>query len=812
MMDTLLHEIRYSARRLIKSPGFSTIVILTLALGIGANTAIFSVVNAVLLRPLPYRDPGRLVTVEHHYPSLNALQAPVSAPGFVDYRDRTHVFDGVAVQSSWSVNLTGAGDPERLRGSRVSALYFSTLGVPALRGRALLPEEDAEGRDKVVVLSYGLWQRLFAGETSAVGRTMQLNGESYQVVGVMPPHFREFFGRNAELWTPLALRTEEFDARNRTREWLNLTARLKPGVSIEQAQAELTSLAAQLKREYPQEYAPDWGLLVTPLSDRATGKVRPALMVLLGAVGFVLLIACANVANLLLARAAARMKEVAIRTALGAKRWHLVRQLLTESVLLALIGGTIGLLLAFWGVKALVAFNPSNLPRADEVGIDGTVLAFTLLVSIVTGMLFGLAPALQTSKTDLQRTLKEGGRSSSADRGGQAVRRVLVVAEVALALTLLIGAGLLIRSVARLQGVDPGFDPRNLLTFNISLAQAKYPSDTQQIAFFDEVLPRIAGVPGVQAVGATSVMPFGGSWTTGSFEIEGYQQPPGQPSPWGDIRFVSADFFKTLRVPLLKGRVFTERDGPSAPPVVVVDEELVRRYWPNQDPIGKRISRGAPAGEQPEWMEVVGVVGHTKHEGLDAENRVQLYFPYRQSGMRSMAIAVRTAGEPQRLTSSVRQAVQSLDRDLPLSQVATMEQNLEASVGQRRLSMILLGLFAGIALVLASIGIYGVMSYSVTQRSQELGVRMALGAARGRVLRLVLGQGMRLAVLGIGIGLLGAFLLTRLIASQLYAVRATDPLTFTAVALLLGAVALFANLLPALRATRVDPVVALRQE
>jgi putative ABC transport system permease protein len=812
MMDTLLQEIRYGARRLLKSPGFSAIVILTLALGIGANTAIFSVVNTVLLRPLPYRDPGRLVTVEHYYPSLNALQAPVSAPGFADYRDKTHVFDGVAVQSSWSVNLTGIGDPERLRGSRVSALYFSTLGVPALRGRALLPEEDAEGRNKVVVLSYGLWQRLFGGEASAIGGTMRLNGESYQIVGVMPPQFREFFGRNAELWTPLALPTEQYADRNRTNEWLNLTARLKPGVTVERAQAEMTGLATQLKREYPDEYPQDWGLIVTSLSDKATGKIRPALFVLLGAVGFVLLIACANVANLMLARAAARMKEVAIRTALGAKRWQLVRQLLTESILLALTGGMVGLLLAFWGVSALVALNPSNLPRADEIGIDATVMAFTFVVSVLTGMLFGLAPALQTSKTDLQRTLKEGGRSSSADRGGQTVRRVLVVAEVALALTLLIGAGLLIRSVARLQGVDPGFDPGNLLTFSLSLPQAKYASDTQQIAFFDQVLPRIAAVPGVRAVGGTSTMPFGGSWSTGSFQVEGLQQAPNQPGPWGDIRLVSPDFFKTLHVPLSKGRVFTDQDGPSSPRVAVVDEEMVRRYWPNQDPIGKRITFGAPPGQEPRWIEVVGVVGHTKHEGLDAENRVQLYLPYRQRGIPFMAVAVRTSGEPERSTSGVRQAVQSLDRDLPLSQVSTMEKMLEDSVGQRRLSMLLLGLFAGIALLLASIGIYGVMSYSVTQRSQELGVRMALGAARGSVLRLVLGQGMRLALLGIGLGLLGALALTRLIASQLYAVRATDPLTFAAVALMLTAVAVLANLLPALRATRVDPVVALRQE
>jgi len=737
-MNTFLQDLRYGARRLVAAPAFTTVVVLTLALGIGANTAVFSVVNAVLLRPLPYREPERLVTINHFYPSLNSLEAPVSAPGFVDYRDRTRVFSGVAVQAGWAPNLTGRSDPERLNGTRVSALYFSTLGVPAAHGRTLLPEEDQPGRNRVVVLSDGLWRRLFAASPGAVGSTIQLNGETYEVVGVMPPGFRDFFGRATELWSPLALPPERYSSNERTSEWLNLTARLKLGTSEQQAAAEMATLASQLKRQYPDSYPPDWTLTVKRLDEVATGKIRPALLVLLGAVGFVLLIGCANVANLLLGRAATRLKEVAIRTALGASRWRVVRQLLVESLLLALAGGAAGLLLAYAGVRALVVMNPTNLPRAEEIGVDATVMLFTLGISLFTGVLFGLVPALQTSNASLRETLSESARGSTADRAGRNVRRALVVAEVALALTLLVGAGLLIQSVARLQRVEPG--------------------------------------------------------------------------PWGDIRLVSPDFFQALRVPLRRGRVFTDQDGPATMPVAVVDDEMVRRYWPNEDPIGKRLAFGAPPGEPTRWITVVGVVGHTKHEGLDADARVQLYLPYRQAGANAMAIAVRTTGDPLAAASAVRAAVHAVDRDQPLSQVRSMAELLEASVGQRRLSMLLLGLFSAIALVLSAVGIYGVMSYSVAQRTREIGVRMALGAARTSVLGLVLRQGVVLTLAGVAAGVLASLALNRLLASQLYAVRATDPATFLIVAALLTGVATLACLLPALRATRVDPVVALRQE
>ncbi len=813
-MDDLLQDLRYSFRRLIKSPGFSLIVVTTLALGIGANSAIFSAVNAILLRPLPYPEPSRLVTINHYYPTLNDLKAPISAPGFRDYQQRTRSFASMAVESNWNANLTGVGDPVRLQGSRVTGRLFETLGVPALIGRTVQPGEDSTGRDHVVVLSYGLWQRMFGGQRSIVGSRLSLNGESYDVIGIMPAEFRDFFSRNAEIWAPLSFTAEQLNG-DRTNEWLNVTARLKPGVTLQGAAAELSALSTQLKQDYP-EYAPSWSLTTEPLSRLASGDIRPALLVLLGAVGFVLLIACANVANLLLARAAGRTREIAVRTAVGATRERLVRQLLTESVMLSLAGGALGLALAWGGLRALLALKGGNLPRADEIGIDGTVMLFTLAISVFTGLLFGLAPALHFSSLDLHGSLKEGTRGATSEGSTHAVRRALVVAELALALTLLTGAGLLVKSFGRLQNVDPGFDPDNLLTFNIALPTTRYRTDTAQIAFFDAALPRLAQVPGVKAIGATSVVPFGGAWTTSSIEIEGYQTPRGEPGPWGDRREVSAGFFEAMRIPLRQGRTLTEDDRAGTRRVAVIDDEFVRRYWPHENPIGKRFTFGPPAGaadtSSREWIEIVGVVGHTKHEGLAAEPRIQYYLPYRQEGRPGLTVVARTTGDPERYVTALRGVVRSVDPDQPISMVRTMDELLEQSVGQRKLSMLLLSLFSGIALLLASVGIYGVMSYSVAQRSREIGVRIALGAERRDVLRMVLRQGMRLALAGVGLGLIAALVLTRVIASQLYEVRPTDPTTFVLVASLLTAVALAANLIPALRATRVDPAVVLRDE
>jgi putative ABC transport system permease protein len=810
-MDTLLRDIKYSIRRLQKSPAFTAITVITLALGIGANTAIFSVVNTILLRPLPYREPERLVTIDHFYPSLNDMRAPVSARGFRDYRDKTQSFEAVAVETGWGVNLTGTGDPERIPGVKVSGDWFRALGISPARGRALQRDDDEPGREHVVVISDGLWRRLYGSDANVVGKSMLLNDETYQIVGVMPPDFRSFFSRRADIFAPLALTQQQLTA-GYTNEYLNLTARLKRGVSRERAGAEMKTFAENLKKENPNNFAPTWTLTVRSLNEVATGTIKPVLLVLLGAVGFVLLIACANVANLLLARAAVRIKEIAIRSALGADRLALVRQLLTESVILALTGGVLGLGLARWSVKSLVALNP-NLPRGSEVGIDGTVMAFTLGISVFTGLLFGLAPALQTSRTNLQETLKEGGRSGSADFAGRNVRRGLVVAEVALALTLLIGAGLLIKSVARLQSVDPGFDSRNLLAFNLSLPQAKYRSDTLQIQFADQMLARLNALPGVKSAATTSVLPFNGGWSTSSFQIEGLVVPPGQNGPWGDIRIVSTKFFETMRIPLVRGRIFTEQDAAGSPPVVVIDQEFAKKYFANKEPIGKRITFGPRRGStDTTWITIVGVVGHAAHEGLDAEKRIQYYFPYRQQGGRFITVAVRSAGNPMSVMAPVREAVHSVDRDQPLSGIATMETLITQSMGQRKLSMILIGVFSGIALLLASIGIYGVMSYAVTQRTRELGIRMALGAARGRVLALVVSQGMALAMTGVVLGLAGAYGVTRFLASQLYSVKPTDPATFALVTAALAGTALAATLVPALRATRVDPVVALRDE
>ena len=812
------NDIRYAARRLRKSPGFTIVVLLTLALGIGANSAIFGVVNTVLLRPFPFREPERLVTIDHFYPSLNNLEAGASAPGYRDLRDKGRIFDGVYAASGWGPTLTGMGDARRLAGARVSGQFFTTLGVVPALGRAIREDEDAPGSNKVLVISHGLWQREFGGDRAVIGRRIELNAETYEIVGVMPAEFEDFFNRRAEVWTPLALAPSDFADGNRTNEYLSVIARLKPGISIDQARRDMTAFADRLKKDYPDNYGPTWTLKTATLIDKKAGGIRPALLILLGAVGFVLLIACANVANLMLARAAARMKEIAIRSALGATRGLLVKQLLTESLMLAVVGGALGLVLAFVGMKAVVAMAPANVPRVNLLTVDRSVIFFTFLVSVVTGVLFGLVPALRASRTNLQDTLKEGGRTGTGDRSGQALRNGLVIAEMALSLTLLTGAGLLIASFSRLAEVDPGFASDRLLTFNLGLPRAKYPNDTLRLAYWQQVLPAIEAVPGVQGAAATSTLPFGGSWSTGSFTVEGYQVAEGQPGPWGDLRLVSSSFHSGMRIKLLKGRLFDERDNGTSPLVVIADEEAVKRFWPNTDPIGKRITFGNPQQDSSvTWMTVVGVVAHTKHEGLDAENRIQIYFPMGQMvplgfGGGGMAIAVRTAGDPRTSLGAIRSAIQRLDPDVPIAGIATMEENIATSMGQRRFSMLLLVLFAALALTLASIGIYGVMSFAVTQRSHELGVRMTLGATRRDVLGLVMRNGMVLVAVGAAIGAVGSFALRRVIQSQLFGVSASDPVTWIAVMTTLLGIAALATLIPALRATRVDPVAALREE
>jgi len=814
-MDQLVAETRYALRRIFKSPGFSAVVVLTLALGIGANSAIFSVVDAVLLQRLGYAQPDRLVTIRHYYANLGPLEAPVSAPGFRDYRDKTQSFSGVAVETGTAVNLTGAGDPERVQGARVSGDWFRVLGVSPAMGRAVEREDDMPGKH-VTVISDQLWHRLFAASPDVLGKTMQLDGQTYTVVGVMPRGFKSFWTRNAEMWMPLSLPDSEYEHTRYTSEWLNVVARLKPSVSLQQAQDEMTRFGQRLQKETPDDVpTTNWTLKIEALGVLANKEIKPALLILLGAVGFVLPIACANVANLMLARGAVRAREVAIRAALGGDRWALARPVLAESVLLALFGGGLGILVANLGVEGLLALARDQLPRSGQIGVNGTVVAFTLCLSMLCGVLFGIAPALQGSRYKLQEALKEGGRSGT-DGSGRRIRRALIVAEVALALTLLVGAGLLIKSFARLLGVDPGFDPRNTLTFNLALPTARYPDPATQRRFFDEALGRIAQLPGVKGVGATTVMPFGGNWSTSSFTVEGHEPAAGENNPWGDVRIVTPGFFETLRVPLLRGRIFSSADREGAQEVVVVDEELARRYFPGQDAVGKRIT--FTATPKPEWMNIVGVVGHTKHEGLDAKSRVQVYLPFAQTpttrGNRptQMAVAVRTTREPTASVGDVRAALRSVDPDIPLARVRTMDELVRDSVGQRRLSLFLLGLFATLALGLASIGIYGVMSYNVAQRTREMGIRIALGAERSSVLRLVIGQGMALAGAGIAIGAVGGLLLTRVLQGQLYAVRPTDPATFAMVGGIIASVSLLASLFPALRATRIDPAVALRDE
>ena len=811
-METLLQDLRYATRSLLKSPGFTIIAVLTLALGIGANAAIFSVINAVLLKPLPYAAPDRLVMVNHFYPSLNNLRAGVSVPGFRDYTAEKDVFEKTFVVTGGGMSLTGTGDPERIIGTRVSGDFFGTLGVPPLIGRTIRSDEATEGHDHVAVLTYGFWKDHFGGEDGVVGRTITLNNEPYQIVGIMPASFKDFFSKRTQIYTPIAFKPVDYGDNRRTNEFLRFVGRLKPGVSVEQAKTTMHALAVRLRTQYSSNYAPDWDLQVTSLADEAVGNVKTALLVLLGAVGFVLLIACANVANLQLARTAGRTREIAVRVALGAAPRRLMAQLLTESVLLALIGGGLGLLLAVWGVPALLALNPGNLPPTATVGVDATVLVFALIASVGTGLVFGFMPAINVARADVHESLKEGGRGGVGERSSMALRRGLVVTTVALALTLLAGAGLLVRSFARLTGVEPGFRPDHLLTFNINLPRAKYTNDTTRIAALQRITEALRATPGIVDAGGTSVMPFGGDWSTGSFSVEGYQRPPKTPGPWGDIRVVTNDFLPTLKAPLIRGRQFTASDRFGAPAVTIVDQEMAHRFWPNADPIGKRITFNNLTDSNISWITVVGLVGHTLHEGLDGKARTQFYLPIGQSGQTGLVFAVRTSGDPMAALAGARSAVRSVDADLPLASPTTMESLIEQSTGPRRFAMLLLGTFAGLAMVLASIGLYGVMSYMVTQRTRELGVRVALGAGTREVLTLVLGQGLRLAIVGVAIGLVASLAVTRVMKDMLFNVSATDPVTFVLISVLLIGVAMLASYLPARRAMKVDPIEALRSE
>ncbi|MFL6277890.1 MAG: ABC transporter permease [Blastocatellia bacterium] len=812
-MEILWHDLRFAIRTLLKKPGFTFVLVLALALGIGANTAIFSVVNAVLLRPLPYKQADRLVWIWGTDPKDDIDHEVASPPDYNDWKTQGQSFEEMGAFANTRLTLTGSGEPERYDGAFVTDGFFEVLGVPAARGRTFTPDEDKPNGPRVIILSHGLWQRRFGGDPNVIGQSITINGNPFTVVGVMPAHFkhpRPESNRNAEMWLPLQI---DYAKAGRRSDSLGVIARLKPGLAIEQARAEMTTIAAQLEQQYPASNS-GWGTIVVPLHERFVGNVRPVLVVLLGAVGFLLLIACANVANLLLARAAARQKEMAIRTALGARRWRIVRQLLTESVLLAVVGGALGLLLALWGVEALVALAPGNIPRLNEVSLDARVLLFTFGVTLLTGVLFGLFPALQAANPNLNETLKEGGRGTTeGGRGGRA-RRILVVAEVALALVPLIGAGLMVKSFIRLQEVKPGFDPDRVLAVEVYLPRTTYKEGEQATAFYQQLLSRVQNLPGVEDAGAIDTLPLSGGGNVLAFYVEGHVPQPTDKTPDAEARIVTPGYFQTMSIPLLRGRYLSEQDGPKTPRAFVINDTLARRYFGNEDPIGKRMNLGDE--KDSDWYTVVGIVQDTRQEGLEAEPYPQMYASNTQEARRSMVLVARTAGDPAKMLPSIRSTVAEMDSTLALNNARTMTQVVSESIARPRFNMLLMSLFAVVALLLAGVGIYGVMAYSVSQRTHEIGVRMALGASTADVLRMVVRQGMGLTLLGVGIGLAGAFVITRLIASLLsgllFQVGAHDPLTFAGIALLLALVALAACLIPARRATKVDPMVALRYE
>ncbi|MFL5578190.1 MAG: ABC transporter permease [Gemmatimonadaceae bacterium] len=807
-MDSLLQDLRFAARGLLRRPGFTAAVVATLALGIGANAAIFSVVNAVLLRPLPYGDPDRLVMVWGRYPDFG--RTGTSLPDFTDWRaGTTGSFAEMAAWHGTLFNLTGQGEPEQLRADRVSANFFPALGVRPALGRGFLPEEEkVGGDDDVVVLSHALWQRRFAGDPRVVGQSIDLSGRKYTVVGVAPRGFRFF--QDVDLWAPLRADTATMMAQRRS-EYMNVFGRLRPGVSVERARADLAAVEKRLAAEYPQTNAA-LQTEVLSMKEDLVQAVRPALLVFSAAVGLVLLIACANVANLLLARAAAREREVAVRVALGAGRGRLVRQLLTESVLTALLGGAVGLLLAVWGVSALRAASPAGLlPRLGEVRIDPSVIAFALVLAVATGFLFGLAPALRLAGGALHDALKEGSRGAS---GGAVTRfrNALVLGEVAVAVVLLVGAGLLIRSFERLNRVDPGFQPANVLSYGVVLPRAKYGEIDEVPAVYARLLERTRGIPGVRAAAASGNLPMQGSGYV-TFAIEGGpERTQGQQTEDLQPFVVTPDYFRVLGIPLRRGRLIEARDVAGAPRVAVINEEMARRYFAGRDPLGLRVTFGDPADTAAAWYTVVGVVGDVAQEGLTARPYAQLYRALDQVPQRSVWISMRTAGDPMAVAGAARAALGAVDPQLPLNDLRTMEDRIAQDIARPRVSVALLACFSAVALVLAAIGIYGVVAYTVAQRTREIGIRMALGARPDGVLRLVLRQGLAPVAAGVGVGLAASLAATRVMHSLLYGVSATDPLTFVAVALFLGAVALAATWLPARRATRVDPLAALRYE
>lgn len=811
-MRVLLQDLRFALRQMMKRPGFTAVVVLTMALGIGANAAIFSVLDEVLLRPLPYPQPQQLIKIWTRFTGIGQPndQNWVSPPEFHDIQQLNHSFSDLAALSTGSVNLGLKGSPKRVAGASVSPVLFHMLGLQPFLGRRFLPEEAQPGRDKEVILSYGLWKRNFAGNPGVVGSTIDIDGVPMIVVGVMPAGFS--YPDESEIWGPLAFGPNDFAENNRGSHGLELLGRVKPGLSLAQVQSDMDRAARTIieqHRSYPYEKY-GFGIILHPLLEETVGDVKTSLWVLMAAVGLVMLIACANIANLLLVRSSERQREMGVRQALGASGGRLVRQLLSESILLALIGGLAGLALTPWALRGLIAISATALPRTVGTSLNGTALGLMLAISIATGILFGLAPAIQSTATKNWAALKSARSTESSHT--KHLRRILVITETALSVILLAGAGLLMRSFEQILRVDPGFRPENVLTMRVSLPDAQYSKPDQVRGFYNELLGRIRNEPGVVSAGAVSLLPLSGQSTSGTMTIDSQSVPIEATTPEADQRFATTDYFKAMGISVLRGRAFEDRDTDGAPSVCIVDETLAQTYWPNQDPIGKRLHFGDRTQNPPKWATVIGVVSSVRNRTLEARSRIGVYFPENQIPLQSMTIAIRTAGNPMTLAATIEREVAGVDPDLPVYRVRTMTQVMGESVQRRRLALILLAVFAGLALALASVGIYGVTSYAVAQRQVEIGLRMALGADRFQVLRMMIGQGMATICMGLGIGVVLSLALTRLIRGMLFSVRPSDPLTLAGAGLVLIAAAFLAIYIPSRRATRVEPIIALRYE
>lgn len=808
-MNGIIQNLRYFLRQLRKNPGFAAVAIATLALGIGANTAIFSVADAVLLRNLPYKDPQRLVLL-WSVGRDGDTRDQSSFTDIDDYRSQNHVFENVVPFASWGATFIGEGDPTRVPGMLVGDGYFRLMGAKPFLGRDFLPDEQIDGKDNEIILSYGLWQQRFGGDRRIVGRQIDLSGSPYTVVGVAPQDFPmlppTLVDGPAQFYRPVA---EKHDDKERLSRHLRAIARLKPGTSIEQAQADLNQINRALAKQFPDEYSTT-GIRAVRLHDDIASGLRPTLLVLLGAIGFLLLIACANVSNLLLSRAIRRRREFALRSALGATRAQLVSQTLTESVLLALCGGVCGVALAYFGTQIMVAFGAKVIPQLLGASMDLPVLAFTAAASVLTGLLFGIIPALRTSQVSLAETLTDGARSTTSCH--DLLRKSLAVSEIALALVLLAGGGLLVRTLSKLRAVDPGFRADHLLTMNIALPGSKYPENTAKPrVFYRELLRGVNSLPGVQTAGAVSILPLGGNFDTAGTLPEGLALGAGE-MPYPERYIVTRGYFDAMKLRLKRGRFLSDADDENAPLAVLISETAAQRWWPNQDPIGRRVKAPGFDNSPPPWRTVVGVLQDVKQAGLNAPHTMQIYLPHAQYSTQYLTLVVRTGSDPLSVVGEIRQEVSRLDPELPVSNVASMDQVINESVVSQRFSAVLLGSLAGLGLLLATVGVYGVLSYSVSQKTREIGIRMALGAARRDVLALVVGNGLKLLLIGVVAGTAAALLVTRLMSNLLFGISASDPLTFAGVAVFLSAVALLACYIPARRAAKVDPIVALRYE